>query len=215
MRIFDLGLINYDDATALQAEAADALRQGGEEVLFLLEHPAVISFGRNGGEENLPFGRAWFAERGVQIASSSRGGNITCHFPGQLVVYPVLRVDRLPGGLRGFFHGMEECAIRTLARCGIAASRCEGRPGVWLNERKIASIGIAVKHWISTHGLSLNVGRDLALFELVSPCGLPVSATSIHRELNDESFGMDAVKDMFVEEFLSLFGKSGTKEMRQ
>ncbi|MDL2290517.1 lipoyl(octanoyl) transferase LipB [Desulfovibrio sp. OttesenSCG-928-F20] len=206
MIVRDLGLIDYEEAVALQEEAADALRRGGQATLFLLEHPPVITFGRNGGEENLPLGRAFFAERGVSLVSSSRGGNITCHFPGQLVAYPILRVDRQPGGLRAFFHNLEEAVISTLAVCGIQAERSKGRPGVWLGNRKICSIGIAVKHWITSHGLALNVAKDLSLFNMVSPCGLSgVSATSIHRELGDESLSMQEVKTLFTNEFLRLF----------
>lgn len=209
MRIIDLGLIAYNDALALQLEAAAALREGSEECLFLLEHPPVITFGRNGGEEHLPFGRDFFMARGVDIAHSSRGGSITCHFPGQLVAYPVMRVDKRPGGLRGFFADLEETVIRTLARFGLAAGRAKDRPGVWVDDRKICSIGIAVKHWITCHGLALNVARDLSLFDMVTPCGLPgVRATSLHRELNNtapDMAGMAEVKAALAEEFCAVF----------
>ena len=206
MRILDLGLIAYNDALALQLDAAGRLREGGEECLFLLEHTPTITFGRNGGEEHLPFGRDFFAARGVDIVRSSRGGSITCHFPGQLVAYPVMRVDRRPGGLRGFFTDLEESVIRALARFELTAGRAEGRPGVWIDERKICSIGIAVKHWITCHGLSFNVARDLSLFDMVTPCGLPgVKATSLHRELDGAAPGMAEVKDALAREFCAVF----------
>lgn len=222
MRLVDLGLVPYSEALALQAEEAARVEEGGGGCLFLLEHPPVITFGRNGGEEHLPFGREFFAARGVELVRSSRGGSITCHFPGQLVAYPVMRVDRLPGGLRRFFTGMEESVIRTLERFGLAAERMDGRPGVWVGGRKICSIGIAVKRWITCHGLALNVARDLSLFELVTPCGLPgVSATSLHRELGSESVTMEQVKAALAEEFFGVFheqsaspetGRSGKEE---
>ena len=206
MRVFDLGLIAYDNAGKLQDEASRRVLEVEEETLFLLEHAPVITFGRNGGEENLPFGRDFFEKRGVELVHSSRGGNITCHFPGQLVAYPVMRVDRRPGGLRRFFSDLEESVIRTLACFGLEATRMEGRPGVWVNGRKICSTGIAVKRWITSHGLSLNVFRDVSLFDLVSPCGLPgVQATSLHRELDDDSVAMSEVKEVFVREFLEVF----------
>ena len=206
MRVFDLGLITYNNARSVQDEAVRRVLASGEETLFLLEHPPVITFGRNGGEENLPFDQAFFAKRGVELVHSTRGGNITCHFPGQLVAYPVMRVDRRPGGLRRFFADMEESVIRTLARFGVKATRVDGRPGVWTNGRKICSTGIAVRQWVTSHGLSLNIFRDLSLFDLVSPCGLPgVQATSLHRELDDDSVTMAEVKEVFVREFLDVF----------
>ena len=206
MRILDLGLIAYTDARTLQEEAARRVLDSGEESLFLLEHPPVITFGRNGGEENLPLGREFFASRGVELIRSTRGGNITCHFPGQFVAYPIMRVDKRPGGLRRFFADLEETVIRTLACFGLKAARMDNRPGVWVQDRKICSIGIAVKHWVSSHGLSLNVGRDLSLFDLVVPCGLPgVTATSLHRELDRDAPDMAEVKSVFVREFGEVF----------
>jgi lipoyl(octanoyl) transferase len=206
MRIVDLGLVSYSAALRAQDEAVLEARAGGGETLFLLEHPPVITFGRNGGEEHLPFGRAFFVERGVELARSARGGSVTCHFPGQLVAYPILRVDRRPGGLRRFFFDLEESVIRTLDRFGLDSGRMRGFPGVWVKGRKICSTGIAVKHWITSHGLSLNVAGDLSLFSLVSPCGLPgVRATSLHGELGDDAVGMERVKEVFAEEFRALF----------
>lgn len=206
MRIVDLGLIAYAEAYAAQLEAARQVQAGGQECLFLLEHPPVITFGRNGGEENLPFDRDFFAARNVEVLRSTRGGNITCHFPGQLVAYPVMRLGRRPGGLRRFFSDMEETVIRVLARFGLTAHTMPGLPGVWVEGRKICSVGIAVKQWISSHGLSLNIARDLSLFDLVTPCGLSgVKATSLHRELGDDSVTMARVKDVFVEEFSAVF----------
>jgi lipoyl(octanoyl) transferase len=206
MRVIDLGLVSYAAALLTQQEASLRVSAGGEESLFLLEHPPVITFGRNGGKEHLPFHRDFFAERGVDIVQSTRGGSITCHFPGQMVAYPILRVDRRPGGLRRFFFDMEESVIRTLGRFGLDSGRLQGRPGVWVGGRKICSIGIAVKRWITSHGLSLNVAEDLSLFSLIAPCGLPgVQATSLHRELGGAVVGMERVKEVFAEEFCSVF----------
>jgi lipoyl(octanoyl) transferase len=207
MIITILGLTDYADACRMQKEAARSVASGGPERLFVLEHPPVITFGRNGGWEHLPFPPAYFEERGIQLVKSTRGGSVTCHFPGQLVAYPVMKVDRRAGGLRGFFHALEECAICTLARYGLKGERVEGRPGVWMRGRKICSTGIAVKHWITSHGLSLNVGRDISLFDIVNPCGLPgVRATSMEQELGGRELSMPEVKEGFVECFEQVFG---------
>ena len=206
MRLLDLGLVPYERAVALQEEAVADVYAGGAGRVFLLEHPPTITFGRNGGQENLPLPEAFFTAQGVTLAHTGRGGNITCHFPGQLVVYPIMRIDKRPGGLKRFFADLEEAVIRTLAAFGITAGRSEGRPGVWIaDNRKICSIGIAVKHWITSHGLALNVGADLSLFNQVTPCGLPgVTATSMALELN-RSVPMPDVKAVFGREFLELF----------
>ncbi len=208
MNIVDLGLIRYTEAVRLQEGAVQRVREGGPGTLFLLEHPPVITFGRNGGEENLPFGRDFFLSRGVELVHSSRGGNITCHFPGQLVAYPIMCIDKRVGGLRRFFADMEECAIQAIASFGLESGRVQGKPGVWIGEhKKIASIGIAVKHWITSHGLALNVARDLSLFELVSPCGLAgVQATSLLRELDRDDITMDDMKCAFTNAFKQIIG---------
>lgn len=206
MRIIDLGLCPYEEAHQAQLAASTLVAAGGPGTLFLLEHPPVITFGRNGGKEHLPFPPAFFEARGVQLVHSTRGGSITCHFPGQLVAYPVMNINRRQGGLRRFFYDMEETVIRMLASFGVTAARSEGRPGVWLEERKICSTGIAVKRWITGHGLAVNIARDLSLFDMVTPCGLPgVTATSLHRELNTDAPDMAQVKNTFAQYFRTVF----------
>lgn len=207
MKLLDLGLVSYTAALQLQRQAMLALADGGDDRLILLEHPPVITFGKNGGEENLPFPAAYFKQQGIGLVKSDRGGNITCHFPGQLVVYPIMKLNSRRGGLKAFFHDMEESVIRTLSRYDLQAGRREGKAGVWVGERKICSTGIAVKRWITSHGLSLNVGRDLSLFEIVTPCGLPgVTATSIQRELDNPVPSMAEVKRHFLHAFVEVFG---------
>jgi lipoyl(octanoyl) transferase len=209
MKTVDLGRISYRKAERLQLETLDAVMNGGEETLFLLEHPPVITLGRNGGEENLLVSRKALEARGVEVVQSTRGGNITCHFPGQLVGYPVFRIDRRPGGLKKFFADVEGAIIATLARFGVAAESREGFPGVWVGPKKIASIGIAVKRWTTYHGLALNIGSDLSLFDLITLCGLQDTApTSLHLERGDESVTMQEVKDVLREEIGTVFANS-------
>ena len=132
MRILDLGLIAYADARTMQEQARQRVLDSGEESLFLLEHPPVITFGRNGGEENLPFDRNFFAARGVDIIASTRGGNITCHFPGQFVAYPIMRVDKRPGGLRRFFADLEEARLEQSHVLIDIPQEALGESGLWL-----------------------------------------------------------------------------------
>ena len=184
MRTVDLGRIPFAQAEAVQLARVEQVAGGAEDTLYLLEHEPVVTFGRNGGESNLHVSPELLRGRGVEVARTGRGGDVTCHFPGQLVAYPVFRVDRRPGGLRRFFHDLEEVVIRALGHYGLEASRSPGRPGVWVEERKIASIGIGVRRWVSFHGVALNVGRDLSLFSCMTLCGLPgVEPTSLQLEL--------------------------------
>lgn len=201
MRAIDLGLIPYAEAEAVQLARLSEVATGAEETLYLLEHPPVITLGRNGGAEHLRVGPERLAAEGVELFHTRRGGSVTCHFPGQLVAYPIMRLHGRQGGLRRFFHDMEEAALRTLAAFGLAASRREGLPGVWLQACKICSIGIGVRRWISYHGLALNVGRDISLFDRIVLCGLSdARATSMERELGAD-VAMEEVKHVFAGEF--------------
>ncbi len=206
MHIIDLELIRHGEAEAIQMGRLAEVAEGAEDTLYLLEHPKTITLGRNGGRENLLVGENALAAQGVELVQTRRGGNITCHFPGQLVAYPVFRLAGRPGGLRRFFFDLEDVVIRTLGHFGLSAGRWEGRPGVWIGSRKIASIGIGMRRWTSYHGLALNVGRDLSLFRLITLCGLPdAEPTSLHRELHDESISMQEIKDVCAREFRSVF----------
>lgn len=209
MQIIDLGLISHAQAEAVQLERLSLVSEGAEDTLYLLEHSKVITLGKNGGRENLLVDEAVLATEGIELVQTRRGGDITCHYPGQLVAYPVFRIAGRAGGLRTFFSDLEEVVMRTLGCFGLKADRIKGRPGVWIGPRKIASIGIGMRRWTSYHGLSLNVGRDLSLFRRITLCGLPdVEATSLHRELNDDSISMQETKHVCAREFQAVFAHS-------
>lgn len=206
LRVIDLGLIRYHEALDIQLARRDRVEQGAAETLFLLEHPAVVTLGRQGGREHLLVPEKALAARGVEVVQTTRGGNITCHFPGQVVAYPVLRIQKRPGGVRALFADLEETIIRACRAFGLEANRREGHPGVWVGERrKICSMGLAVRRWVTYHGLALNVGPDLSLFELMTPCGVPdAAATSLSRETGRD-IGVKEVKDVLAEEFEKSF----------
>ncbi len=216
MRVEDLGLISYREAEALQLATLAEVQQGGEEVLYLLEHPKVITLGRQGGGENLHVGRAYLEGQGIELAQTLRGGNITCHFPGQLVAYPIFRVEKRPGGIRQFFFDMEEAVIRTCAAYGIDVTRREGFPGVWTSADasagKICSMGIGVKRFVTYHGLALNVGHDVSLFDLITLCGIGgAKATSMSAEAGRPAacpIEVKEVKDVLAREFRARFAHS-------
>jgi lipoyl(octanoyl) transferase len=205
MRVFDLGLRPYHEAEALQLATLAEVQAGGEAALFLVEHPRVITLGLQGGSENLHVDAAFLASQGIELAQTRRGGNITCHFPGQLVAYPIFRVDRRRGGIRTFFADMEEAVIRCCADFGVAAERRHGFPGVWTAHKKICSMGIGVKRGVTYHGLALNVGPDVSLFELITLCGIAGAApTSLALETG-RAIQMKDVKDVLTREFRTLF----------
>ncbi|MEF2145204.1 MAG: lipoyl(octanoyl) transferase LipB [Desulfovibrionaceae bacterium] len=201
MNVIDLGLINYQDALEIQLRTHAEVLAGGKPTLFLLEHPPVITLGRQGGIDNLHVPEAFLRERGVELVATTRGGNITCHFPGQLVGYPILPVDKRPGGLKQLFFDIEESVIRTAMRFGVTAQRRQGHPGVWTGRGKLCSIGIAVKKWTTYHGLALNVSSDTTLFDLITPCGIQgARPTSLSSEAGRD-IPMHEVKHVLREEF--------------
>lgn len=206
MYFTDLGLVSYDEATALQEEAVRSVLSGEAEQVFLLEHFPVVTLGRNHSTTNLLVSENYLRSKQIQLVKTSRGGDITCHFPGQLVVYPVMRMEKKSGGLKIFFYNLEQIVIKLLSIYGIKSFRAQGRPGVYTKNGKIASIGIAVKKWVSYHGIALNLARDLSLFEYITPCGLEgVRMSSVYRELNADHPDMDAFKKEFCRQFKEIF----------
>ena len=179
-----LGTREYRAALALQ-ERVRAARQDDRvpDVLLLLEHPPVYTRGRRSDPSELPMGEAWYRAQGIDLVDVDRGGRVTYHGPGQLVGYPIMRVDDVIAYLRT----MEEAIVATLADAGVPArARPDEGPdftGVWAGERKIASIGVHVSRGVTTHGFAINVQNDLQPFSWVVPCGLDgVQMTSVTKE---------------------------------
>ena len=155
MYAFDLGCTAYQRAFEIQKKAQAYVLQGGDDILLLLEHPPTVTLGKNSGQENLPPNLASQWGSAVDVVHSTRGGNITCHFPGQLVAYPIINLKRRSGGVRAYVNDVEETAIRTVRHFGIEAARKSGFPGVWVDGSKIASLGIAVQRHVTLHGLAM------------------------------------------------------------
>jgi lipoyl(octanoyl) transferase len=179
-----LGRIGYRDALALQ-QRIRAARQHDliPDTVLTLEHDPVYTRGRRSDAGELPFGEDWYAERGIEIVDVDRGGKVTYHGPGQLVAYPIVRVD----DVMGFVSDLERIMVDALAEEGVTARgrAHEGRDftGVWVGDRKIGSIGLHISHGVTMHGLALNVDGDLDPFTWIVPCGLgDVAMTSIARE---------------------------------
>jgi lipoyl(octanoyl) transferase len=182
LRVALIGCIDYQEALDLQEQLA-AQRQADrvDDTLLILEHPPVITLGARGRYENIYLPREELARLGVQIHEVSRGGDVTYHGPGQVVGYPIIKLTAFPGGVRAFVCAIETAAIRLLAdHFAITATAGSGKlAGVWVGERKIMAIGIAVRHGVSMHGFALNVNTDLDHFNWINPCGLSKGVTSI------------------------------------
>jgi lipoyl(octanoyl) transferase len=182
--VCQLGTVPYLDAVALQ-ERVRAQRQAGElpDTLLLLEHPPVYTRGRRSKADELTLGEDFYRARGIDVVDTDRGGRVTYHGPGQLVGYPIMRIADIGSHLRT----MEAAIVAALAAEGVGArSRCAEGPdytGVWVEDRKIASIGVHVSRGVTTHGFAVNVNNDLKPFSWVVACGLPeVEMTSIAAE---------------------------------
>jgi lipoyl(octanoyl) transferase len=180
-----LGVVDYREAVALQA-GIRAARQEEElpDVLLTLEHPPVYTRGRRSRLGELPMGEDWYSARGIDVVETDRGGLVTYHGPGQLVGYPIVRVDDVVAHVRT----LENALVRALVDEGVVGARSRPREGhrytgVWVEERKIASIGVHLSRGVSTHGFAVNVENDLEPFSWIVPCGLDgVQMTSLLRE---------------------------------
>ena len=184
--VCDLGIMPYADALSFQRAVAHA-RIGGsvaEDVLLLVEHPPVVTLGRSSKAHHLLASPELLASRGVELFDVERGGDVTFHGPGQLVGYPIVSLKRHKQDLHWYLRQVEEALIRGLAPFGIAGERSVGYTGVWTGGRKLASIGVHARDWVTWHGFALNVTTDLSYFDLMVPCGIAeVEMTSIAREI--------------------------------
>ena len=222
--IVRLGCMAYGEALELQREAARQRISGElpQDLLLLVEHPPVVTLGRSSKEKNLMSSPAFLASRGVELFEVERGGDVTFHGPGQLVGYPIIDLKRHRLDLHWYLRSVEEALIRTLSRYGIPGERSAGYTGVWTAGRKIASIGVHARDWVTWHGFALNVDTDLTYFDLIVPCGIQgVEMTSIAKEMRlrsdlvPDDLGVDSVGDVAAAAFGEVFGLEATYRERQ
>ncbi len=204
-----LGSVPYGEGVRLQEGVRAALRRGdGPERLLLLEHPPVYTLGRNAGKGEVTADAAWLARRGIAVHASDRGGQATYHGPGQLVGYPILDLSPDRRDVRRYVADLCAVLVRTLAELGVrAAPRPSPHVGVWVGEAKIASLGVHLSRWITTHGFALNVTTDVSSFAGIVPCGLPgVALTSVER-LTGAAWPLPEVARRLVPHFATVFGR--------
>ena len=176
----ELGRLDYGKAFELQQQLVAERKQGeiGDQLL-LLEHSHVVTLGRNGHMEHLLAAPEILSRAGISFYPTDRGGDITYHGPGQLVGYPILDLREWKRDVGAYVRAIEQVVIDTLAEFGIAAGRIPKLTGVWVEERKIAAIGVHISRWVTSHGFALNVNTDLSYFQYIVPCGLTKPVTSM------------------------------------
>ena len=175
-----LGRIGYGEAVELQHALVERRKEGAiTDQLLLLEHPHVITLGRNGHMENLLASSEVLERAGVSFYPTDRGGDVTYHGPGQLVGYPIMDLREWRRDVGAYVRGVEQVLIDTLAEYGIEAGRIPKLTGVWVGERKVAAIGVHISRWVTSHGFALNVSTDLSYFQYIVPCGLSKPVTSM------------------------------------
>ena len=201
LRVARCGRVPYEIALAWQEALVARRLDGGPDVLLVLEHPPVYTLGR--GADARFLGAA--AEGDIPVVQVGRGGQVTYHGPGQLVGYPIVGLRDLRPDVRWYVRGLEEVLIGALADLGIAAERRPGLTGVWVGQRKIGSIGVAIRRWVTWHGFALNVAPDVSGFAAITPCGIDgVVMTSVAREGGPSDIG--TVAEVVVRRFVRQFG---------
>jgi lipoate-protein ligase B len=210
LSIYHCGLIPYRQAAAWMRTLWRSRRdEETTDLLLLIQHPTVITLGMSGGHEDILLPPEILANRGIECISSERGGRATLHSPGQLVAYPIRKLNN--DDLFSYVWNLEEVVVKLLTGWGISGYRIDGYPGIWTNEQKIAAVGLAIREGVVYHGLSLNVANDLSLFQYINPCGFqPSKVTTMQAELGF-SIRMSAVENQFVQEFSRVFNYQVTK----
>jgi lipoate-protein ligase B len=200
MRVVHWGMVPYSEALQRQKSLLDDVIAGAEPVLVTCEHPPTLTFGRASNEKNIFLPRETLLEKGFALVDVDRGGDVTLHAPGQLVVYPVMDLKGMGRDITAYLHKLEQACVDFLKDFGIVAKGDDGRRGVWVGERKIASIGIGVSRWVTYHGIGINISTDLGLFKVIRPCGLDVAMTSV-KALTGQAPRMDDAARLFSEKF--------------
>ena len=180
--IRDLGAMRWGAASALQEQLVGQ-RQRAEigDQLLLVEHPHVVTMGRNGHLTNVLASPDVLAATGIEYYETNRGGDVTYHGPGQLVGYPIVHLNEWKRDVHAYVRALEEVVIRTLADFGLVAERVTGATGVWVGEAKVCAIGVHLSRWVTSHGFALNVTTDLQYFQYIVPCGLAKPVTSLRQ----------------------------------
>jgi lipoyl(octanoyl) transferase len=204
----DLARMGYADALETQRQSVELRKSGASsDQLLIVEHPHVVTMGRNGHRENLLAEPQLLARSGISFYETDRGGDVTYHGPGQIVGYPILDLREWKRDVHAYVRAIEQVIIDSLASFGIAAEREAGATGVWTSEGKIAAIGVHISRWVTSHGFALNVDTDLNYFRYIVPCGLTRPVTSMRR------LGCQARRGEVIATLIQNFGRVFERQM--
>jgi lipoyl(octanoyl) transferase len=204
----ELGSMRYVDAFALQQQFVERRKRGEiPDQLLIVEHPHVITMGRNGHDENLLCAPELLDRAGIEFQRTDRGGDVTYHGPGQIVGYPILDLREWKRDVMAYVRSLEQVLIDALAEFGIAAGREAGATGVWTGQGKIAAIGVHISRWVTSHGFALNVTTDLSYFRYIVPCGLTKPVTSL------QALGCQVDRDQVVAALARSFARVFDREL--
>jgi len=220
--VHDLGLVDYQDALDYQLQLFNQIidtklknRKNNTKIetdnhLIFVEHPNVYTLGKSGDINNLLLNKNELDDKKIQFFNTNRGGDITCHGPGQIVCYPILDLDNFFTDIHKYLRFLEETIIRTLNDFGIVSERSQNETGVWIDSdlvfsRKICAMGVKASRWVTMHGLALNVNNDLSYFENIIPCGISnKSVTSIQKETG-RNISLNQVTKIITQHFIEIF----------
>lgn len=202
LEVLNLGRMDWLQAYHLQQQYIQRRKDGaGQDTLLLVEHPHVVTMGRNGKEANLLAPPEILAKAGISYYETNRGGDVTYHGPGQIVGYPIFDLRGWKKDVVAYVRAIEETLIRVLALYEVSAVREPGMTGVWVNGAKVAAIGIHISRWVSSHGFALNHSPDLSYFRYIVPCGLSLPVTSM------EALGIEVARETVIAQISSTFGE--------
>jgi lipoyl(octanoyl) transferase len=210
LRVLDAGLVRYADALEMQARLVDERKRGeGVDTLLYVEHPHVVTLGRNAKEQHVLASPEVLARTGIDFHETDRGGDVTYHGPGQIIGYPILDLREWRRDVRAYFRGVESALIDALSQFGIGAQRNPepGYEGVWVGDAKVAAIGVHISRWITSHGFALNLDTDLKYFRYIVPCGLTKPVCSMR------SLGSKATRDEVQSAIAVSFAKTFNYEL--
>jgi lipoate-protein ligase B len=195
----DLGYMDYEKSLETQRIIVEKrLADELPDILLTVEHPHVYTVGKRGKLEDVP-------QMTIPVVRVERGGSVTYHGPGQLVAYPIIKLDETQMDVHQLVNMLEEVGICLLKEYNVVAERAAGKPGVWVEGKKIASIGLAIKNWVTYHGIAINVNVDLRYFQAIKPCGFSPDLITSLKEILGREVSMSEVKQKFIQCFAKIF----------
>lgn len=207
IQVFSLGILPYREGLALQERLhAECIQELHEGVCLTCQHTPVLTLGKNAENQNITASEVFLQQAGIDVVATERGGQVTAHEPGQLVVYPILPLSRYRLSPRRYVWLLEEAVIRLLAEYGVQAHRDAEYPGVWAGAEKVCALGIRIKERVSMHGLALNVQNDLTTFRTIVPCGIQGRGVTTMERLLDKRLDLTKVEADLVRHLMETLG---------